>query len=171
MLKGQCRLPGQVLGRCDIPGPMKSGGSLALPCAGAPLIACALCCRLSPVFVERVSIRDALGGTDGLQRGGFKSLLDPVELVEPTFQVGSRYLWAGSKIKTWERSTGRHCSEVPAHSAGALLTTVFELSKPTKQPDCRPLPMQTLSPALLLRSCWCCTARRRATPRLAACPS
>ena len=56
---------------------------------GRNLTACALRCRLSPVFVERVSIRDALGGTDGLQRGGFKSLLDPVELVEPTFQVGS----------------------------------------------------------------------------------
>ena len=37
--------------------------------------------RQNPVFVERVSLRDAL-------RGGFPGrLLKPIELVEPTFQV------------------------------------------------------------------------------------
>lgn len=44
-------------------------------------------CRLDPVHVERVSIRDALGGLSGLKRGGFSSLWAQVELIEPTFQV------------------------------------------------------------------------------------
>lgn len=43
--------------------------------------------RLEAVHVERVSIRDALGGLAGLQRGGFNSLWKKVELIEPTFQV------------------------------------------------------------------------------------
>lgn len=37
--------------------------------------------------MERVSIRDALGGLAGLKRGGFGSLWKKVELIEPTFQV------------------------------------------------------------------------------------
>ena len=44
-------------------------------------------CRLDPVHVERVSIRDALGGLSGLKRGGLSSLWSKVELIEPTFQV------------------------------------------------------------------------------------
>ena len=39
--------------------------------------------RQAPVYVERVSLRDALQGT--LQNP--RSLLNPIELVEPTFQV------------------------------------------------------------------------------------
>ncbi|KAL0053265.1 hypothetical protein WJX82_003487 [Trebouxia sp. C0006] len=42
--------------------------------------------RLDPVHVERVSIRDALGGLSGLKRGGLSSLWSKVELIEPTFQ-------------------------------------------------------------------------------------
>ena len=37
--------------------------------------------RQAPVYVERVSLRDALQGTTP------RSLLNPIELVEPTFQV------------------------------------------------------------------------------------
>ena len=37
--------------------------------------------------MERVSIRDALGGLSGLKRGGVSSLLSQVELIEPTFQA------------------------------------------------------------------------------------
>lgn len=48
-------------------------------------------CRLDPVHVERVSIRDALGGLSGLKRGGFSSLWSQVELIEPTFQVNPPY--------------------------------------------------------------------------------
>ena len=39
------------------------------------------------MHVERVSIRDALGGLSGLKRGGISSLWSQVELIEPTFQV------------------------------------------------------------------------------------
>ena len=91
MLKGQCQLPGQVLWALWHSRAHEERRLLGFAVRGHILIVCALCCRLSPVFVERVSIRDALGGTDGLQRGGFKSLLDPVELVEPTFQVRCKY--------------------------------------------------------------------------------
>lgn len=42
--------------------------------------------RLDPVHVERVSIRDALGGLSGLKRGGLSALWSKVELIEPTFQ-------------------------------------------------------------------------------------
>ena len=44
-------------------------------------------CRLEPVHVERVSIRDALGGLSGLKRGGVSALWSQVELIEPTFQA------------------------------------------------------------------------------------
>ena len=37
--------------------------------------------RQTPVYVERVSLRDALSGSSP------RSLLNPIELVEPTFQV------------------------------------------------------------------------------------
>lgn len=37
--------------------------------------------------MERVSIRDALGGLSGLKRGGLSSLWSQVELIEPTFQA------------------------------------------------------------------------------------
>lgn len=62
--------------------------------------------------MERVSIRDALGGTDGLQRGGFKTLLDPVELVEPTFQVGSGNCGRAVKwtiVSAAQRGTAQRC--------------------------------------------------------------
>ncbi|KAL3150907.1 hypothetical protein ABBQ32_000658 [Trebouxia sp. C0010 RCD-2024] len=42
--------------------------------------------RLDPVHVERVSIRDAVGGLSGLKRGGVSALWSKVELIEPTFQ-------------------------------------------------------------------------------------
>lgn len=37
--------------------------------------------------MERVSIRDALGGLSGLKREGVSSLWSKVELIEPTFQA------------------------------------------------------------------------------------
>ena len=40
--------------------------------------------RLAPVYVERVSLRDAVAARKGLN---LESVLGKIELVEPTFQV------------------------------------------------------------------------------------
>lgn len=40
--------------------------------------------RLSPVFVERVSLRDALAVDQGLN---LRNMFGSIELLEPTFQV------------------------------------------------------------------------------------
>ena len=63
------------------------------------------------MHVERVSIRDALGGLSGLKRGGLSSLWSKVELIEPTFQV---------------QSTSKRCIEcidVCVHSPGIAIVS------------------------------------------------
>ncbi len=45
--------------------------------------------RLDAVYVERNSLRDALASGDGLSP---QNVLGKVELIEPTFQVGFRYV-------------------------------------------------------------------------------
>ena len=42
---------------------------------------------LQPVYVRRVSIRDALQGQGGLINGGLKAFFSSVKLAEPTFRV------------------------------------------------------------------------------------
>lgn len=42
---------------------------------------------MQPVYVRRVSIRDALQGQGGLINGGLKAFFSSVKLAEPTFRV------------------------------------------------------------------------------------
>ena len=68
-------------------------------------------CRLDPVHVERVSIRDALGGLSGLKRGGLSALWSKVELIEPTFQVCQPLVLSVQSIITYHECYMRLCSE------------------------------------------------------------
>ena len=65
--------------------------------------------RLQPVFVERVTIREALRGPT------LASLLGSVQLVEPTFQVRSRLGPCALLIEPTSQVSSKHSESQHAH--------------------------------------------------------